>query len=85
MIEVYLTFPDKETADAALEGVAVEVLNPVPMPVTTDTGKVDAEGFPVLAPIPGWHVNCLAACEEDVVGLVKWQVKPATPFACLMK
>lgn len=85
---IYLTFADEAEALAALyDGgapryPALEILNPCPMPVCTATGAVDADGAPVLAPVPGYHVNavCRGDCPE---ALEAWRVYPATPFAVL--
>ena len=85
---IYLTFADEAEALAALyDGgapryPALEILNPCPMPVCAATGEVDAEGTPVMAPVPGYHVNavCRGACPE---ALDPWRVYPATPFAVL--
>ncbi len=83
-----MTFASEAEALAALyDGEAprysgLEILNPVPMPVTSHTGEVDAEGVPVMAPVPGYHVNsvCRGECPE---ALDQWRVYPATPFAVL--
>ena len=85
---IYLTFADEAEALAALyDGgapryPALEILNPCPMPVCTAAGAVDADGAPVLAPVPGYHVNavCRGDCPE---ALEAWRVYPATPFAVL--
>ena len=85
---IYLTFASEAEALSALyDGDAprysgLEILNPVPMPVVSPTGEVDAEGAPVLAPVPGYHVNavCRGDCPE---ALEAWRVYPATPFAVL--
>ena len=88
MSMVYLTFADEAEALAALyEGDAprypcLEILNPVPMPVCRPTGEVDAEGAPIMAPVPSYHVNavCRGDCPE---ALDAWRVYPTTPFAVL--
>lgn len=85
---IYMTFADEAEALAALyDGdtpryPALEILNPCPMPVCTASGEVDAEGAPVVAPVPGYHVNavCRGACPE---ALEAWLVYPETPFAVL--
>ena len=85
---IYLTFADEAEALAALyDGgapryPALEILNPCPMPAGTAAGAVDADGAPVLAPVPGYHVNavCRGDCPE---ALEAWRVYPATPFAVL--
>lgn len=88
MMAVYLTFETEAEALAALydgdapRHPALEILNPCPMPVVSHTGEVDAEGAPVTAPVPGYHVNavCRGDCPE---ALDQWRVYPATPFAVL--
>ena len=82
----YLITPS-DTADLprrprALRYPGLEILNPCPMPVVSPTGEVDAEGAPVMAPVPGYHVNavCRGECPE---ALGRWRVYPATPFAVL--
>ena len=85
---IYLTFLTEAEAKAALfDGEAprypgLEILNPVPMPVASSTGEVDADGLPMMAPVPGYHVNavCRGACPE---ALEQWRVYPETPFAVL--
>ena len=85
---IYLTFAtDAEALSALYDGDAprypgLEILNPCPMPVVSPTGEVDAEGAPVMAPVPGYHVNavCRGDCPE---ALDQWRVYPATPFAVL--
>lgn len=41
------------------------------------TGEVDAKGYPVMAPIPGWHVN--VRCEE-ATELDAFKVNPDPAF-----
>ena len=85
---IYLTFASEAEAMAALydgdapRHPALEILAPCPMPVCTTTGEVDAEGAPVLAAVPGYHVNavCRGECPQ---ALDQWRVYPATPFAVL--
>lgn len=85
---IYLTFVSEAEALAALfDGDAsrypgLEILSPVPMPMVSPTGEVDAEVAPVLAAVPGYHVNCVCRgeCPE---ALEAWRVYPATPFAVL--
>lgn len=85
---IYLTFATDAEALAALYNgdaprySALEILNPCPMPVCTTTGEVYADGSPVLAAVPGYHVNavCRGACPE---ALEAWRVYPKTPFAVL--
>lgn len=88
MTPIYLTFSDEADALAALyNGDAprfpgLEILAPCPMPVCAATGEVDAEGAPVLAAVPGYHVNavCRGAFPE---AMAQWRVYPKTPFAVL--
>ena len=88
MTPVYLTFAtDAEALAALYDGgatryQALEILAPRPMPVVRPTGDVDADGAPVLAPVPGYHVNavCRGSCPET---LDAWRVYPKTPFAVL--
>ena len=88
MLMIYLTFADEAEALAALyDGgapryPALEILNPCPMPVVSPTGEVDAEGAPIMAPVPSYHVNavCRGDCPE---ALDAWRVYPTTPFAVL--
>lgn len=88
MMAVYLTFATEAEALTALcDGDSqrypgVETLNPCPMPVVSHTGEVNAEGAPIMTPVPGYHVNavCRGDCPE---ALDQWRVYPATPFAVL--
>lgn len=83
---IYLTFATETEARAALfDGEqprypALEILAPCPMPVCTTSGQVDTEGQPILAPVPGYHVNCVGECPE---ALAQWRMYPVTPFAVL--
>lgn len=66
----------------AMPATVLAGLNPVPMPVVSATGEIDAEGAPVMTPVPGYHGNtvCRGACPE---ALEQWRVYPETPFAVL--
>ena len=48
--------------------------------LTRDTGSVDAEGFPIVEPIDGFHVNIWTPDEAVTPdALLAWVVRPATP------
>lgn len=79
MIDYTLKFPDETTATAVLEPLqathAIDVIGIISKP----TGKTLAteEGpQPVVAPIPGWHVNVRG---PEAAELAKYQIEVATP------
>ena len=94
MIDLYLSFQDEATAKAVLftevptefdtEG-SVTATEPRANFANIDTigviykrtGGTDEE--PVMAPIPGWHVNVRVVDGEDAAMLSKYAVTPATP------
>lgn len=43
------------------------------------TGETDAEGNPVMAPIPGWHVNVRLVDGEAEAAIKLFEVTPKTP------
>lgn len=47
---------------------------------TGETIEQDGMAVPVVAPIPGWHVNVRLADEEDGASLLPFAVNPATPM-----
>ena len=83
-VDVYLTFADEAEAKAALfDGgapryPALEILGPAPMPISRAT---DADGGPVWAPVPGYHINAVSGEGLDLTALDAWRVYPVTPFA----
>lgn len=85
MTPIYLTFHDEAAAQAALfadgepRWPPLQLANPMPMPISRDTGQVDADGAPIYEPVPGWHVNALAPDDLDLGALDAWRVYPATP------
>jgi hypothetical protein len=79
MTDYTLKFPDEATATAVLEPLqathAIDVIGTISKP----TGKTLAteEGpQPVLAPIPGWHVNVRG---PEVEALDQYHIEVATP------
>ena len=47
---------------------------------TGETTEQNGMTVPVMAPIPGWHVNVRLADGEDASALQPYQVNPATPM-----
>lgn len=47
---------------------------------TGETQTVDGRELPVMAPIPGWHVNVRVVEDEDAAALEPFVVTPATPL-----
>ncbi len=79
MIDYALKFPDEATATEVLEPIVtthrIDVIGVIQEP----SGKTikTADGLvPVMAPIPGWHVNVRG---DEVEGLTKYQVFPSAP------
>jgi hypothetical protein len=79
MTDYTLKFPDEATATAVLESLqathAIDVIGTISKP----TGKTLAteEGpQPVLAPVPGWHVNVRG---PEVEALDQYHIEVATP------
>ena len=87
MKAVYMTFASEAEALAALfDGDAprypgLEILSPVPMPVCRATCEENAGGAPIMAQVPGYHVNCVCRGVIDLAALDPWRVYPETPFA----
>lgn len=86
MKQTYLTFADEKEMRAALfDGddpryPALELLNPVPMPVCHVTGAADGGG-PIVTPVAGYHVNALVPDGFDTAPLAQWLVTPESPFS----
>lgn len=47
---------------------------------TGETTEQDGMTVPVMAPIPGWHVNVRLADGEDGSAIEPFKVQPATPM-----
>lgn len=43
------------------------------------TAEVDADGYPILAPLDGWHVNVRTINDEDGTALDPFKVEPKNP------
>ena len=43
------------------------------------TAEVDAGGYPILAPLDGWHVNVRTINDEDGAALESFKVEPKAP------
>lgn len=43
------------------------------------TGEVDEEGLPVMAALPGWHINVFLLDGEDAEALEPFKVIPTNP------
>lgn len=43
------------------------------------SGVFDEDGFPVLTPLEGWHVNVRVINNEDASGLSQYAVVPSVP------
>ena len=43
------------------------------------TAEVDADGYPVMAPLDGWHVNVRTINDEDGAALESFKVEPKAP------
>lgn len=75
--DLCLKFPDEATATAALAGYAgaVDVIGTIHRP-TGEVQQTDLGPVPVLAPVPGWHVNTRGPIPPE---LLAWAVQPANP------
>ena len=79
MIDYTLKFPDKATATAVLEPLqdthAIDVIGviskPTGQPLATEEGPQ-----PVLAPVPGWHVNVRGPATPE---LEQYHIEVVTP------
>lgn len=80
--DLFLKFPDEATATAALAGYsgAVDVIGVIHKPTGDTVQQPDGPGaglpVPVLAPLPGWHVNTRGPMPPE---LQAWAVQPANP------
>ena len=43
------------------------------------SGSLDEDGYPILQPMQGWHVNVLVIDGEDATGLQQYAVVPSVP------
>lgn len=75
--DLCLKFPDEATAAQALKGYpgAVDVIGTICKPTGSVT-QTEYGPVPVLAPIPGWHVNTRGPITPE---LQVWAVQPANP------
>jgi hypothetical protein len=60
------------TAESQAKYANISVIGVISKP----TGKVDAEGIPVMAALEGWHVNVRADVSPE---LEQYQVFPVSP------
>ena len=44
--------------------------------ISKATGELTEEGYPILAAVPGWHVNVLVLDDEDAAPLQPFAVVP---------
>lgn len=85
MQDLYLSFPDQASADALLfteerpNFQNIDVIGTIYKP-TEETTEQDGIQVPVMAPIPGWHVNVRLVDGEDATALEPFAVTPATPM-----
>lgn len=81
MTDLYLRFADESeslpllfTADDP--PTKVYTLTDIIGTIYRATGDVDAEGNPVEAPLPGWHVNVRLLDSEDGAPLAPFTINP---------
>jgi hypothetical protein len=81
-MDYYLAFPDEAAAIKVLYGAEdmpnyanIDTIGVIYKP----TGETDAENNPVMAALPGWHVN-VRVVDEDDTALQPFAVTPATPM-----
>lgn len=80
MIDRYLRF-DSEAAFSSLQLVSkpgsfdINVIGIIELP----TGRINGDGAPILAPIPGWHVNLRCLPDTDLDSLSAFIVTPEHP------
>lgn len=43
------------------------------------SGSLDEDGYPILQPMQGWHVNVRVIDGEDATGLQQYAVVPSVP------
>lgn len=75
--DLCLKFPDRETAEEALQDYegAVDVIGVIYKP-TGDTIDTPDGPIPVTTPLPGWHVNTRGPIKPE---LQAWAVQPKQP------
>ena len=79
MTDYTLKFPDEATATTVLEPLqathAIDVIGTISKP-TGQTLAAEEGPQPVLAPVPGWHVNVRG---PEVEALDQYHIEAATP------
>jgi hypothetical protein len=84
-MDYYLAFPDQAAADSVLYGAEdtpnyanIDIIGVIYKP-TGKTTQQDGVDVPVMAALPGWHVNVRVVGEDDTA-LQPFAVTPATPM-----
>lgn len=71
---------DEETGVVTEETVKPNYMNIDVLGVIYEpTAEVDADGYPVMAPLDGWHVNVRTIGDEDGAALESFKVMPKAP------
>lgn len=82
MIDYYLKFKDEAKANSVLlDGETPRFKNIDTIgTIYTPTNEVDADGYPIMAAVDGWHVN-VRVVDEDATDLEPFRVdpEPVTP------
>ncbi len=84
MQDLYLSFTDEAQAKAVLYAdhrqnyLNIDTIGVIYKP-TGATTEQDGVTVPVMAPIPGWHVNVRVVDLEDDSPLKSFQLAPKTP------
>jgi len=81
MIDYFLKFPDEATANQVLEPFlathSIDVIGIIYKP-TGDVIDTPEGPSPVMAALPGWHVNVRGG-DEEVEALAEYQIFPTNP------
>lgn len=71
---------DEETGVVSEETVKPNYMNIDVLGVIYEpTAEVDADGYPILAPLDGWHVNVRVVDGENSTVLQSYAVTPTAP------
>ncbi len=78
MEDLYLRFPDQQTAEAVLDGLdgAIDIIGTIYKPTGNVIVTGDSEMLEMAA-LPGWHVNTRGEATDE---LRSYAVEVATPF-----
>lgn len=83
--DYYLSFSDETAARAVLytedqrNYANIDTIGVIYKP-TGEMTQTEMGEQPVMAPIPGWHVNVRLADGEDASAIEPFKVQPATPM-----